>query len=351
MKLKNINQCPCCRAKNITPLPLITFRQAAVTGMKDYVSIDIKLENQLYKINGYIPDDDMLKQMVIDEENIKDRRYKTESGYPEINQYACPECHSNISALLNEEVKEVRIVPLIGAAGTSKTATITSIVKLIIEKPYKGNDQIRLATPVSGYEYLYYLERSRRYPEIPKPTVYMHGHLCTQPLCYILVNNVLLVFADNPGETYEFGGYPVMENTIPLYLYDISKGESNNYFLNHAVNLFHENGRKYEHEVVAVVKSDVADEKLKKSIMLTGTENTGKPFESLYMARKTRMEAIKDVIDIPIYNELRKNYCDNTDLVCFSALGTDVWIEEDRYILKNEWSPEYLYDLLLTLAM
>lgn len=356
---KTVEQCPLCGERNITPLPLITYVQAEMTEFKEHVTVDEKLNNQLKTINGYIPEERMLKQVVLDDETsqeirnyIKDGRFQTiTTGYQDINHCACPKCHFNLTALVDKNVKEIRIIPLIGNTGASKTTTLTSIVKLILERPYTGKDKIRILSPVQSYEYMFYKKCADDYPKVPEPTKAING-LCTQPVFCILVNSVLLVFVDNPGENFRDNLFVPLDNSTPLYLVDPDK--NNNSFFSTVVNNIHTGGKEFSHEVVAFMKSDKIDQKTKDEIMMSDSEQIKPEFSELYCARKYSHRKLTNEV-MTIYQNIITNCSENTDLVCAAALGTETERvtrdEEEVYEMIGEWEPAYLYDLLLTLAV
>lgn len=364
MNTKNII-CPHCGKKfeTDTVLNLIPYSELKKMGgnILDNVPYDRILIDHNERFGGVVPSVNNFKQLTFEDDDIPEiikdyvdgNKLSYQIGSEKMDQKACPHCHFNVSPLFTNDINNVINVLLIGLPGSSKTMLVSSIFKLISENTLEGKEEaLALATSSKSFEFEYYSSISAGFPVVPSQTYY-DGHFNRQPLFFCRVNNNLLVFHDSPGEALKGSEFTIPDNSIPVYLYDYS-GDVNNdaqiSFLMKKIHELHNVGRRYEKECFCFTKSDLLPTHLKKSLMIKPYEETEfTNFTGLLAARRMIQKGFKN----PVYDKL-KEYTRIVDANCVAALGCQTHEVKTRekvyYELNSKWTPEYLYDFLLTLA-
>lgn len=357
---KAINSVTCPNCGNIvsSPLNLIAASQIKKTAARDDIAVDETLSKFIESYGGIMPSEDFRKQITYENGNIpecikkhiKGNKLILQIGMENIDQKACPHCHSNITPLYRTDIERVVNVLLVGMPGSSKTCLTSSISKLITDRTINGKDDriIHGASPKS-YEYTYYANIGSRYPEIEPATVHLDGFYNRQPLFYCVVHKTLIIFHDFPGEALKSSEFYIPDNAIPVYLYDTSiKDDEQLSFFTTKIMELHDGGRTYDNEYLTFVKCDILDDEFVQGIMLKEYDKSNfKEFSGLFAAR--RMAILDSNFAHPIYCKLR-NYCQQIDVSCIAALGCGTHAKGDHFELDSEWAPMFLYDFLLSLG-
>lgn len=345
-------ECPCCGRINVKAIPYLTFPQVNISQFSETAAIDETWQSYITKVGGADPQK-FLKRHIFPDDAV-DLTYTAATGHKETaTELMCSECHNNVTPLYNPNIREIRAIPLIGLPGASKTVLLSSLFKFVTEK----GSSMSVLNGTKTFEYSYYNSISSKFPEIPAPTYHTgteteRSKCRRQPLVYIKVQDVLLVFLDFPGESFKNSNYYIPKNSTPLYLYDpTADPEEQKAFYSKIFSEIHENGRSYSHEVICVVKSDTVEDTAKK-IMIKPIEESESVFTTLYGTRRMRAKVSPVPLVRDIYIQLKnRSGCSNIDVVAAAALGCNAVDKDGVYKLKGDWSPKYLTDLLLTLAV
>ncbi|MDO4864297.1 MAG: hypothetical protein Q4A05_09030 [Ruminococcus sp.] len=360
MKSK-VNICPFCGLAITAPLNLITSQQVKKIGLIDHISVDEVLQRHTESYGGVIESESQFKQIVYPDGQIPDtirrfvrgNRIKLQIGEEEINQKACDNCHSNITPILDDSIKEVINVMLIGPPGASKTTLLASAIKFASElHPKNKPEKIISAMSPKSFEHEFYAKKTAKFPYIGAQTNHNSSQFNRQPLFFIRTGQKLLIFHDYPGEALKESAFSIPDNAVPVYLYDYSADKNMQLaFFNTKIMELHDGNKTYKKEIIALTKCDTLDQQTVRSIMLMPYEKSGfKSFSSLLAARRRAFSDRDLGQNIEMFSQL-SSYCDNIDAVCVAALGCDTEATEDgKYRLSGPWDPQYIYDTLLTIG-
>lgn len=359
MKTTRKVTCPNCGKAVESPLTLVTAKQIQMLpDIKDKISTDNVLYKHITNFGGVAPSEDELKQVTYEGEPPKElQKYihgdtiQFPTGTGRINQLACPHCHNNITPLYHKDITSVKNILLIGVTGSSKTALVTSIAKLLAEceLPTTKSERIMLASSPQSYEYQFY--NSTEFPKPPTQHDDMNPN--RQPLFYCKVNKTLLIFHDYPGEALKNTMFTIPKNSIPVYLFDNSAKEKDikDRFLNAKVDELHQNEETYPKEMIAFVKCDELTPFFCKRLMIKPYEESKfHDFAGLLAARRMFEHENELLISAQtnIYHKL-KQY-GTVDVTCVAAFGCRACEQDGKYKLEEAWNPQYLWDFLLSLV-
>ena len=358
MKTTNERICPNCGKTITTPLTLITATQIKKLSLRDDIPVDEVLYDFIESYGGVMPQENLLKQVVYEESHIPDEIKKyiknnkllLQIGTDEIDQKACPFCHSNVTPLYRKDISNIINVLLIGLPGASKTTLVASLFKLMTDDAFINKKEriVHGASPKS-FEYDYYKKISEKYPVIEDPTNHDDGHFNRQPLFYCIVDETMLIFHDYPGESLKDSTFSIPDNSIPVYLFDstIKSDEQLAFFTTKIIEL-HDSGANYKKEHMTFVKCDIMDFDFVNSIMLKPYKTS--EFDSFAGLLAARRRILHDSdFNHPVYYKL-KNYSSSVDVSCLAALGCNTHQEGSYFVLDGPWSPKFLYDFLLTIG-
>ena len=359
MKTTRKVTCPNCGRDVESPLTLITAKQIQMLpDIKDKISTDNVLYKHITNFGGVVPSEDELKQVTYEGDPPKElQKYiygdtiQFPTGTGRVNQLACPHCHNNITPLYHRDITSVKNILLIGVTGSSKTALITSIAKLLAERelPMTKSEHVELASSPQSYEYQFY--NSTEFPKPPTQHDDMNPN--RQPLFYCKVNGTLLIFHDYPGEALKNTMFTIPKNSIPVYLFDNNAEEKDvqDRFLNAKVDELHQNGETYSKEMIAFVKCDELTPFFCRRLMIKPYEESKfHDFAGLLAARRMfeHENELPTSAQTNIYHKL-KQY-GTVDVTCVAAFGCRACEQDGEYKLEKAWNPQYLWDFLLSLV-